>query len=126
MATPTLTTEGECALAKVLDHAMTLAEEAAQEPDYHRRRQLEAEARLWWKAARHMRQAKSWPGLKCEGLNMTSKDYVAIAKAIAAQRNGSALLDSHLDALAKDLCKYLKRDNPAFDRSRFLCACGVS
>lgn len=54
---------------------------------------------------------------------MSKQDFVAIAKAIAAQM---AHGDKHTLALvARDIADHCKRRNPAFDRYRFLAACGV-
>lgn len=64
---------------------------------------------------------------------MTRKDYVAIAAAINKRVDGvnygSAREDAAaLDALQRasiDIAATMANDNPAFDRSRFLKACGV-
>ena len=67
---------------------------------------------------------------------MTRKDYEAIAKVIA---QANMALESRVTAdsdryneggedmlhfVANNLCVTLKADNPNFDRSRFLRACG--
>lgn len=72
---------------------------------------------------------------------MTNKDYKAIARSI----NGSTVLmpplnlsltDNEKDVwitgskdqlrqIAMDLCEVMHRDNPRFDRERFLKACGI-
>ena len=65
---------------------------------------------------------------------MTRKDYVAIAKAIndamAHERRicpQDALAQSeHIcRALAGNIANTVARDNPRFDRERFLKACGI-
>ena len=55
---------------------------------------------------------------------MTRKDYVAIAAAIkdAGERFN---MDGAGNYLAHQLAALLARDNPRFDRARFLAACGV-
>lgn len=72
---------------------------------------------------------------------MTKKDYKAIARSI----NGSTVLmpplnlsltDNEKDVwiagskdqlrqIAMDLCEVMHRDNPSFDRERFLIDCGI-
>ena len=49
---------------------------------------------------------------------MSKKDYVTIAKAIKDSANDP-------DKLAYSIAKVLKADNPAFQFSKFLDACGV-
>lgn len=63
---------------------------------------------------------------------MTRKDYVLIATALKSARNiipGPALdIDSYnhaADSAAYALANALAADNAAFDRARFLKACGV-
>lgn len=65
---------------------------------------------------------------------MTRKDYVAIAGAIAAARRditGKEPKESHADMLdgaslsAEHIADVMARDNPRFNRARFLKACGV-
>jgi hypothetical protein len=64
---------------------------------------------------------------------MTRKDYIAIAKTIADERpyilRENKLLDREvsatLDSVAMNLAEMLQRDNPRFDRDKFLTACGV-
>jgi hypothetical protein len=51
--------------------------------------------------------------------NMTKKDYVHAASSIAK------LPKARRKAMAEDLAKMFQSDNPRFDRSRFLAACGV-
>lgn len=55
---------------------------------------------------------------------MTRKHYVAIAKIISEQ-----LVDGKdketLEAVSKALSSVLKEDNRAFDKERFLTACGL-
>ena len=54
---------------------------------------------------------------------MTRKDYVMIADTIATSWHASA--DSKAD-LAYRFADALGADNPRFDRTRFLTACGVN
>jgi len=65
---------------------------------------------------------------------MTRKDYVAIAEVFKEQtkwlqpeiiQNEQQSYNT-LRHLAKDLCDVFERDNPLFDRDRFLKACGFS
>ena len=54
---------------------------------------------------------------------MSRKDYIATAGILNARRTlhpGVALL------IARDLADMFSRDNPRFDRGRFLAACGFS
>ena len=55
---------------------------------------------------------------------MTRRDYVAIAAAIkdAGERFN---MDGAGQYIASRLADMLVRDNPRFDRKRFLIACGV-
>ena len=53
---------------------------------------------------------------------MTRKHYVAIAEIIAYRLCAK---DNHPHEIAKRLADYFKRDNPKFDRERFLTACGI-
>jgi hypothetical protein len=67
-------------------------------------------------------------------MNMTKKDYVLIAAALKAGRTppreesdtlvNNAYQAQHLD-IAYALSNALARENPRFDRARFLAACGV-
>jgi len=62
---------------------------------------------------------------------MTRKDYVAIAAAIkdrvtiAQHIQGAAQRIGHYTELAREIAEVMARDNPRFDRARFLKACGV-
>jgi hypothetical protein len=56
---------------------------------------------------------------------MTKKDYVLIAKAIKDAQEFYPHGDSRSYSIACYLSDALETDNPAFDRSRFLEACGV-
>jgi hypothetical protein len=67
---------------------------------------------------------------------MTRKDYIAIAedlnKSIDKQVNAPHLsteagIDVHaaLTATVQSLCFVFERDNPLFDRGRFIKACGL-
>lgn len=53
---------------------------------------------------------------------MTRKDYKLIAEVIAVNWFGSAELKADL---ANNLADKLEQDNPRFNRSIFLTACGV-
>jgi hypothetical protein len=62
---------------------------------------------------------------------MTRKDYVLIAQVIKAQIDMSNKFQEELSKvgaqnIAYDLAWKLSEDNPRFDRSRFLEACGVN
>ena len=63
---------------------------------------------------------------------MTKKDYVAFANVIAvclreAKRDPEAYTPATKVAdVAMGLVNVLARDNPAFDRGRFLAACGLA
>lgn len=67
---------------------------------------------------------------------MTRKDYVAIAKAVSASLWNTQLPDLHQEACdshnagvivtARNIADVMQADNPRFDRSRFLKACGVA
>jgi hypothetical protein len=57
---------------------------------------------------------------------MTKKDYVLIARVLKRARGSdNTSAPQILDAVAEDLCGGLELDNPAFNRERFLSACGV-
>lgn len=65
---------------------------------------------------------------------MTRKDYVLIAAALNTAKNEEALAHAPsynngwadgVDAAAGVLADALSKDNPRFDRARFLKACGV-
>lgn len=65
---------------------------------------------------------------------MTRKDYVAIAAAIKAARAdivskepeaSRADMKDGASLAAEHIADVMKRDNPHFDRARFLAACGV-
>jgi hypothetical protein len=65
---------------------------------------------------------------------MTRKDYVAIAAAIKAAKADMFAKEpdeSHVDLCdganyaAEHIADTMERDNPRFDRARFLKACGV-
>jgi len=68
---------------------------------------------------------------KNQGVGMTKKHYIAIAQALKDARpihsaNLSAdIANGVLDSAARNLSEAMQRDNPLFDRSRFLDACGV-
>ena len=54
---------------------------------------------------------------------MTRKHYVAIAEIIALHNEEHS--NEIITALAGHMANYFKRDNPKFDRERFLTACGI-
>lgn len=58
---------------------------------------------------------------------MTRKDYCLIASAIRASAAETDLLHEKRSAarIADNLAAAFERDNPRFDRARFLSACGV-
>lgn len=59
---------------------------------------------------------------------MTRKDYVAIAaalKAISAEYAHSVDYEQGVGAAVIAVADVMARDNPRFDRGRFLKACGV-
>lgn len=55
---------------------------------------------------------------------MTKKDYVLIAAAIKAASNAPGYPQRNA-FVAFALADALQRDNPRFDRAKFLAACGV-
>jgi hypothetical protein len=57
-----------------------------------------------------------------KGEEMTRKDYKLIAEVIAVSWFGSAELKADL---VNNLADKLAEDNPRFDATRFLTACGV-
>jgi len=64
---------------------------------------------------------------------VTRKDYVLIAAALAEARNYSISRSAHpesyfhgCDAVAYEIANSLGKDNPRFDRARFLKAAGVA
>ena len=63
---------------------------------------------------------------------MTRKDYIAIAEVIsnarvieASNREGEVSRNITCDVIACDLSAILAKDNPNFNRTKFLNACGV-
>ena len=58
---------------------------------------------------------------------MTRKDYKAIAALVVKHRNKNSCRNGDLALrwFAEDLAIYLKQNNPHFDCSRFLAACGI-
>jgi hypothetical protein len=61
---------------------------------------------------------------------MTRKDYVQIAQVFAlhmqvANEMGAGDQQEVIEDLAGDMAHMLHRDNPRFDRDKFLVACGV-
>lgn len=60
---------------------------------------------------------------------MTKKDYVLIAKVLKHGVDNHKAADSALEmveVLAGYLACEFKKENPRFDRARFLTACGVT
>lgn len=60
---------------------------------------------------------------------MTRKDYVMIAETLAdlmADFNNGGDDTISLTLVAVELAETLAKDNPRFDRDRFLTACGVN
>jgi hypothetical protein len=58
---------------------------------------------------------------------MTRKDYVMIAETVRAAFDVGPLANTQLrDFLARLLADGMARDNPRFDRERFLRACGIT
>ena len=53
--------------------------------------------------------------------SMTKKNYEAIAECLSWYVNRSYITE----AIAHRLADYFEQDNPNFDRTRFLQACGV-
>jgi hypothetical protein len=59
---------------------------------------------------------------------MTRKDYIAIAAVIKNRVDAcGAYIEAELATheVAKDLAELLSKDNPQFNRAKFLEACGV-
>lgn len=66
-------------------------------------------------------------------MSVTRQDFVAIAEAVKGQRwtietysERAAANNNALDNVASALANHLASRNPAFDRKRFLKACGVA
>jgi hypothetical protein len=63
---------------------------------------------------------------------MTKKDYVAIAAVMNCIYDATVDTDyargtrNTRDTLSRQLADLMARDNPKFDRARFLTACGVN
>lgn len=59
-------------------------------------------------------------------MSMTKKDYELIASAINDGVNGnSVVVGGDMHAIVRAITDALADDNPRFDRSRFLEACGL-
>ena len=58
---------------------------------------------------------------------MSRKHYIEVAKVIQDQMllNGGQRTETVLKAVAESLADMFKQDNPRFDRSRFMDACGL-
>lgn len=59
---------------------------------------------------------------------MTKKDFQAIANAISERldtQHPTTEAASMIRGIARDLANVCQRNNPRFDRARFLKACGV-
>jgi len=60
---------------------------------------------------------------------MTRKHFVEIAATIKSERDAATARGESttaLDNTTRDLCRVFKSANSAFDRSRFLTACGIA
>ena len=55
---------------------------------------------------------------------MTKKNFERVAEIIRYHKINSPYLIVDLRRIANDLAKYFKEENPEFNRSRFLQACG--
>lgn len=61
-------------------------------------------------------------------MSMSKKHYETIARVLRVHRESATLLplaEEVIDDVARDLATGFYSDNPAFDRERFLIACGV-
>lgn len=68
-------------------------------------------------------------------MSMTKKDYELIAESLRTTKdwgkdfqvysNGAWVANSSFTILCENLANLLNRDNPRFNRDRFLSACGV-
>jgi HKD family nuclease len=56
-----------------------------------------------------------------KGKEMTRKDYIKIAKVISTAWVAS---QDFRESIANDFADMLEKDNPNFDREKFLTACG--
>lgn len=65
-------------------------------------------------------------------VNMTKKDYIAIAKVVKETRTSTQIvgraetISNTCNEIAHGLAVVMQKDNPNFDRNRFLIACGVT
>ena len=57
---------------------------------------------------------------------MTRKDYQAIAEAIKSTLHDNVPAVDIAYTIAANLADVFAADNPRFDRSRFLAACGIN
>lgn len=59
---------------------------------------------------------------------MTKKHFIAIAAKLRERINYAGTADETLtiEGVARELCGTFAQLNPAFDRGRFLAACGVA
>jgi hypothetical protein len=57
---------------------------------------------------------------------MTRKDYELMVAALTAVRAESSSDSVSYEGICRQLTTVLQRDNPRFNRDRFLAACGVS
>jgi hypothetical protein len=53
---------------------------------------------------------------------MSKKHFIAIAKIISGEKR---IGNSSIDTVAKAMADYFSQENPNFDRSRCLAACGI-
>lgn len=56
---------------------------------------------------------------------MSRKDYIAIAESIRYSVASGEADKSAAKAMAKRIADYMAQDNPRFNRSAFMFACGV-
>ena len=56
---------------------------------------------------------------------MHRKDYVAIADVLATRKGIWSTAELARQDIAEMIADLMARDNPRFDRARFLAACGV-
>ena len=56
---------------------------------------------------------------------MTRKDYVVIASALLSLHREGIIGKRIITEVALTLANYLKKNNPRFDKSKFVEACGL-
>lgn len=62
--------------------------------------------------------------MKNKGVNMSGKDYEAIAAALKEERTAVTVREDTRRAIANRIADVLKANNPRFDRDRFMTAAG--